>query len=660
MADRSDHQSAPRDEDEGENVRRLNLSVDAQFQASGAEPVALLEQSLWRKLTRGGETEDLAKSWAPLMHRQVRTAECTAVFLRPTDGGRIRPIASFPEARMAGSSLIAAAEEATFQKRGVVRGAVNESGQTTGGLVSIASPVMVEGDAVGAVGTEIDPRDQGDMRDAMRQLQWGAAWMRDALRRDRAVQDTIRYGHAVEALNTVVGVAEPDRIATATRAAVTGLATRFDCDRVSLGFRRRMRATKVAAVSHSAGFGKRMNLIRLIAAAMDEAVDQRGPVLWPPERSETAMASTAAEALAKAQGVGNILTVPLYAAGAFIGAMTFERPAERPFEQSEVEILEAIATVLAPIVEEKRRNDRWLITKAFEAAGGELKRIFGPSHLGRKLTLVGVMLLTAFLLVAKGADRINADATVEGAIVRTVASPVDGFIAESFARAGDLVSEGQVLVRLDDRDLALERLRLVTGLQRQRVEYDRALAERDRAESQVRNSQIEQTEAEIALIDKQMERMTLIAPFDGLVISGDLSQEIGAAVVRGEPLLTVSPSADYRVALAVDERRIADISLGQTGTLVPTALPDRAVPFEITMITPVADYGGGATTFRVEGTLTEAAADLRPGMEGVAKVDTGEELLLTIWTRPIVDWARLVAWRWLSTGAEDPTDTARD
>jgi hypothetical protein len=604
--------------------------------------VTMLEQGLWRQLARARTAEEAARSWAPLMFAQVDEVEACCVFLVDREGGRLRAVANWPEARIPGGALLGAAETAVESDQGVVRGTLEAGGEP----VALAAPLTVDGSVVGAVGLEARPATQTDLRAAMRRLQWGAAWLRDHLRRDAATRAGEKHNQAMHALNAVISVAEQRDIATAARAAATDLATRFDCDRVSIGFRRLGRC-KVAAISHSAQFGKRMNLVRLLAAAMDEAVDQRGVVLYPTDRAGEPMATHRHEKLARAYSVGHVVSVPLYAIDRFAGAIVYERPEGRPFTQDDLEILEAVSSVLAPVLDEKRRNDRLLVTKAFESVATQFARLVGPGRLGRKTALAVLVALIAFFWFARGADRISADAVVEGAVKRTLAAPFDGFIAESFARAGDTVEAGDLLVQLDNSELALERLRLVTELERQRIEFDRALAGGDRAESLIRRSQIAQYEAQIALTDRQIERTRLLAPFDGLVISGDLSQSIGASVSRGEALLAVAPAGQYRVTLDVDERRISDVALDQVGTLVVTALPQRDFPIVVSKITPVAEYGDGATTFRVEAALVEEAEALQPGMAGVAKIDIAEARLIEIWTRPPLDWLRIQAWRWL-------------
>jgi biotin carboxyl carrier protein len=613
---------------------------------AAAGGVTLLEQGLWRRLTTATSAEEMSASWGALMFDMLDEAEVCCVFLLDPESGRLRTVANWPEARIPGGALLSAAEAAVEANRGVVRGAIETAGHADGKLMSVASPLAVDGQVLGAIGVELIPSSQASLRAVMRQLQWGGAWLRDALRTEEAIRKSAQYDHAVHALHSVVGVAEQEDFATAGRAAATDLANRFQCDRVSIGFLRFGR-TRVCAISHSAQFSKRMSLVSMLGAAMDEAIDQRGVVVFPAAAADEPMAAHRHERLARDHKVSNILTVPLYSVDRFVGAVTFERPEGRGFSQVEVDVLEAVTTVLAPVLDEKRRNDRWLVVKAVEVVFNHFTRLVGPGKLMRKAVVVSALALGAFFWVATGEDRIAADAVVEGRIQRTIAAPFDGFIAETFARAGDLVAKDQLLIRLDDREMALERLRLGTEGQRQQIEYDRALASGDRAETSIRRNQIEQIQAQIELIDKQMERTRLTAPFAGLVVAGDLTQDIGSSVARGDGLLTIAPAGEFRITLRVDERRIADIEPGQVGQLLVTALPDRTFPMVVRKITPVAEYLEGATTFRVEAALETDAPGLQPGMEGVGKIDVAEAKLIAIWTRPMRDWVRIKSWLWL-------------
>jgi multidrug efflux pump subunit AcrA (membrane-fusion protein) len=159
-------------------------------------------------------------------------------------------------------------------------------------------------------------------------------------------------------------------------------------------------------------------------------------------------------------------------------------------------------------------------------------------------------------------------------------------------------------------------------------------------------AQLAQAQAEMDLLDARLARTTLAAPFSGLVVSGDLSQRLGGAVEQGEVLFEVTPLDAYRVILKVDERRIADVTVGQSGTLVLSSLPDNRYPFIIDKITPITKAEDGRNYFRVEAHLQQIDNSLRPGMEGVGKIDIDRRKLIGIWARDFVEWLQLTLWKW--------------
>jgi len=77
-------------------------------------------------------------------------------------------------------------------------------------------------------------------------------------------------------------------------------------------------------------------------------------------------------------------------------------------------------------------------------------------------------------------------------------------------------------------------------------------------------------------------------------------------------------------------------------------MPTLRLPFTVTQVTPVATAEDGRNFFRIEAKLDPPPGlQLRPGMEGIAKVATGPQRLLWIWTHGVIDWIRLTAWHWL-------------
>jgi RND family efflux transporter MFP subunit len=434
--------------------------------------------------------------------------------------------------------------------------------------------------------------------------------------------------------------------AAAAMAFVTAVATRLQCDRVSVGFVRRGRA-HIKAVSHSAQFVKQTNLIRAIGGAMEEAVDQQATILYPAPRDVAARVTRMHAELARQHGSGAICSIPLSYGDRVVGALTLERPEDRPFDVPTVELCEGMGALAGPVLEAQRRDDRWLVAKAAETCRTWLDHLIGPRHVALKLIVAGAVAVVLFFSFARGDFRVSATTTLEPEVRHAAVAPFNGYIAEARVRAGDVVRQDQALAALDDREMRLERLKWVSQHEQLVKQYHQAMAKHEAAQVRILSAQIDQAKAQLTLLEDQLSRTRVVAPFDGVVVTGDLSQMLGSPVERGQVLFEIAPLEAYRLILQVDERDVADVAVGQRGQLLLSAFPEEAIPFRVAQVTPVSTAREGRNSFRVEAQLENTPKRLRPGMEGVGKIEVDRRLLIWIWTRQVIDWVRLKLWTWL-------------
>ena len=143
------------------------------------------------------------------------------------------------------------------------------------------------------------------------------------------------------------------------------------------------------------------------------------------------------------------------------------------------------------------------------------------------------------------------------------------------------------------------------------------------------------------------------APFDALVIQGDLTQQVGSPVKQGQVLFRLAPLGDYRVILKVDERDVLLVRDSERGSLVLAGETSQKLKFTVYNIAG-AEAANGLNYFRVEARIDGDAAALRPGMEGVGKIVTGEAPLLKSWTRRARQWLHSTGF----AGGHDPRQAA--
>jgi multidrug efflux pump subunit AcrA (membrane-fusion protein) len=250
----------------------------------------------------------------------------------------------------------------------------------------------------------------------------------------------------------------------------------------------------------------------------------------------------------------------------------------------------------------------------------------------------------AVLLLVPVPYYISAPARLEGSVQRVVVAPVDGFLEQVNVRPGDPVKSGQVLAELATQDLQAERMKRRSELAQHENVYKAALARSDRTQLVINQARAAEAQAQLALIENQLQRAQLRAPFDGIVIKGDLPQQLGAPVQRGEVLLTLAPDDRYRLIVEVDERDVALVSSGLHGRLALAALPESVLDFSVVRLLPVAVATDGRNFFEAEGALEADGKTLRPGMRGVAKIRSGWRSPAWISTHRLFDWLRLAAW----------------
>ncbi|MDH3647201.1 MAG: HlyD family efflux transporter periplasmic adaptor subunit [Gammaproteobacteria bacterium] len=452
-------------------------------------------------------------------------------------------------------------------------------------------------------------------------------------------------GHRMSiVLDLLATCLDTERAQSTAMAFVTELATRTGCDRVSYGRVNRTGQVRVVAISNSARVAERSNLVRAIEAAMNETIDQGTLVLFP-RQGDMLMSDREHVALSRMQGDSQVLSVPLAHENRITGALTLERHGSTPFGAGITALCETLAVVAGPILELKHRDDQRIFGKIADSVQGFLKALIGPRHTGLKLAAVSFAILMTWLVLATGTHRVTAPAQLEGSIHRAVVAPLDGFIASAEVRAGDTVSAGDLLSQLDDSDLKLELSKWQSESEQLRKQYRGALASHDRAETTILSARIARAEAQLELLSAQLARTELRAPFDGIVVAGDLSQLLGSPIQRGDILFEVAPLDDYRVVLEVDERDVSRLSPGQTGRLALEGLPAERLAIVVDNITPVATARDGRNFFRVEARVESNIDLLRPGMAGIAKVDAGQRRLIWIWTHRLADWLRLRLWK---------------
>lgn len=599
------------------------------------------DPSLWSVLAGTRDAPEFCQTWLRLQCEQV--AGATAAILLLDDGeGHFSSAASWPDSRQDLSFLAATAQNALTRRTSFID---QPASPAPPGTAQVGQPIESQGRLMGVVVVQIKAP-AGDIPAVIRQLRWGIGWLELLFARQKSSEDSTRLARTGLALSILSEAQQHPAFRASALSIANELASRLDCTNVSVGFSNG-KGVRLVAMSHSAVFSQKSQIVSTIENAMEEAADQNASVAFPSTPATQRRIALAHEDLARQLGGSAVVSVLMTNGIKSVGVILLERDRSKPFDDTTIETLEAVAALVGPGLETKSETNRLVAGRAVAAIESGSRALFGRGRPAVKLAAIAVVAILGYMAFAKGEFRVTAKAVVEGAVQRSVVAPFDGYIASAPSRAGDIVEAGQTLATLDDRELKLEAARWKSERDQQALKYSDAMSKRDRSAALVISASLEQTAAQLSLIEDKLARSTIAAPYRGVVVSGDLRQLIGSPIEKGKVLFEVAPLDSFRVILQVDERDIAFLAERQQGTLVLTGLSSDSVPFSVKAITPVATASEGRNLFRVEATVQGAGTLLRPGMEGIGKVSIDRRSLLAIWTRSLVDWVYITAWKWL-------------
>jgi putative peptide zinc metalloprotease protein len=181
-------------------------------------------------------------------------------------------------------------------------------------------------------------------------------------------------------------------------------------------------------------------------------------------------------------------------------------------------------------------------------------------------------------------DVVKRSAALEHGRVIHVSASAPGLLGEVFVAEGQMVSEGEVLGRLINRELAsqLSALRLQRDSLLVRM---RALAaeptEQARLSLPVVARQARELEEEIKGLDRKAASLELRAPRDGLVRTPRPAELAGRYFAAREPVLEIGGGEEPRLLIALDEQQARRVRPGQPVRVVFTGLSGKVFEGQI-------------------------------------------------------------------------------
>jgi hypothetical protein len=240
----------------------------------------------------------------------------------------------------------------------------------------------------------------------------------------------------------------------------------------------------------------------------------------------------------------------------------------------------------------------------------------------RKYAL-GAALVAAIILCIPFPYRVGCECQLQPVLRRFVAAPHEGILERTLVDNGDIVRQGQLLAQMEGRHLRIELAGLDAELTGAKKRRDTALAKGEIAQSQIARSEMERYAAKIELLEEQLKNLDVRSPIDGIVVSGDLEKVEGAPLELGQTLYEVAPLDEMVSEILIPESEIQYVKPGMAVEIKLNAYPFKTWSGEISRIHPRAEVIEEDSVFVADVQMTNAGVELKPGMKGSAKIQSG-------------------------------------
>jgi multidrug efflux pump subunit AcrA (membrane-fusion protein) len=414
----------------------------------------------------------------------------------------------------------------------------------------------------------------------------------------------------------------------------------LQCQQVALGLcRGNKRQCRLEAVSGLPRFDRHADLARTIEAALDEAVLRDAVTTWPTCDDAERHATRAHQRLCSLTETTRVISSPLKnAGGELVGAWIFLGREARD-GQPEVEQFIRLA--------ERQVGSSLQLLR--ESQGNLLRRALrrGRQAMGSWKTKAAALLVCLLLglLAIPVPYKIRCDAQIQPVTRRFVAAPFDATLEKALVSPGDVVTEGQVLARIDGREIRWELEEVIAEHSRVGKKRDSALAAHKVAEAQLAKLEMERLELRTQLLEHRIRHLEVKSPRDGIVVSGDLEKAEGAPVTIGQTLFEIAPLDRMVVEIAVPEEEVSYVEPAQQVSLRLDAYPHQAWTAEIAKVDPRAEVRDDDNVFIAEFELENPGGMLRPGMKGRTRITAAPRALAwNLFHRPWEKLLQMMGW----------------
>ena len=476
-------------------------------------------------LQEGADPTDFWARMVQVVADQWQLTQCIALQI---DGDSIKLFGSSDE-----SNLRSAPPNV---RKAIMAGSSEVQVIETSGVHWVVHPMDVVGFGMSFVlvfsrGTEVLERDRIQIRNFVESAVTAFSAQRKAEASEKSLSEISR----VVDLGLIIG--ESAHFGEAANRLCNELETELAAMRVTLGWRKKG-LMELIATNHGGRIRNDTETAGALGRAMDEAAEQDCEVGVPSIKG--AEINRQHKAFSEAHANCQVVSLPLRKDGEVHGSVTVEYAQESSgITQERVDALRVVLDLVSPQLVNLYQKSGWVGARAWRSVRRRFASLLGYRHTGWKLA--GLIVIFTFVLscVIPITHTVNAPFLLRTKASADLTAPFSGYIDTVNANVGDTVKKGQLLVTLDQRELLMQQTELKAERDRSLSDSRRYEAEGDLSQMKLSQLAIEQADAKLTVLDYRLDRTEICAPFDGVIVEGDLKERLSSPTQVGEILMRI-------------------------------------------------------------------------------------------------------------------------
>jgi multidrug resistance efflux pump len=412
-----------------------------------------------------------------------------------------------------------------------------------------------------------------------------------------------------------------ENLDVAVRLVVNEMSRYVGCPNVALGWKEG-RQTRLRAIAGESTVTEKAEVVQTLQQTINESQVRRSPGHWSYKNTDDGEPLLLIHKhLAHVLETESIVSWPLETTyGRKVGSWIFAGP-ESILEADRFKRLLAVASPrIANALALVERSTPSRITQWTD----RLKSLMTDGT--ARIVFFSILAVMVFLFVPV-TYHVRCRAVAQPEVRRFAVAPFEGQIEVGLVRPGDVVAKGQVLARLDGRNIRWQLSSASAEREQAARKREIELAAQNVSEAMLAELDADKFSAQESILKSKLEQLEVKSPIDGVVLSGSLDRAEAASVFVGETLFEVGTIQPLKIELSVPADDVGQVRAGQSVWIWMEGRESQAIRGTVSLVRPISETRMARNVFVAEVIVDNSDQSLRPGMVGSARIDCDRHTL---------------------------------